>query len=249
MSNPQNPGGGYHDPQNNQGGYNGPQSNGQYQNPGQSYDQQYGQPQYGAQSAQAGHGQSAYGQPGGYYAQGGTPKRGGRGGKIAFFIGLGMMLLGLILTIIGFTTVAGTVMEGVDTNSGGLPNQFTGTTTIPGGDGQGAMIMAMNGTDPSCTVTSPSGADVPLNESASSSQTQDGVSVETVGLFQAEESGSYTVDCTGAEAFGYVPVDAGEIMTGGALILGGMLIGGLGFLVGLIGLIIWLSNRNKITYS
>lgn len=228
-----------------QGGYYDPQ--GQHSYSGQY--PQYGQPQGpGQQYANSYNG--GYGQPN-LYGQG-KPKRGGRGGKITFFIGLGMLVLGIILSILGAIQTFNSLLGGIDLNSQSLPNQFSGSTTFEGSDEQGLVaFMALNGPSATCEVTGPDGNQVPLDSTQSGSQSvEDGgeqVTVETVGMADISEAGTYNVSCSGAEAFGYVQVGS-DMLGWTAAVMIGILLVVVGFVVAIIGLIVWLTGRKRITY-
>lgn len=228
-------------------GYNDPRSNpqpGYGSSPGQGQGPQYGQGQ-----------QPGYGQPSNYgsYSGGGygpgysqTPrKRGGRGGKITFFVGLVMLLLGVAGLIAGSVMMFNQVSSQFDPNTG-LPNAFSGSTQIQASEGEAYLLMAVNpqGTA-TCQVTGPDGTAVDVNTSASSSQSEGQVTVESVGFFTASSEGSHAVSCSGAQEFSYIGVDAGSLVAGSMLLLGGVLLGVLGLIITIVGLILWLVGRNK----
>lgn len=240
-------------------GYNDPRQGGQYPPGGGQYPQGGGQyPQGGGTPGYdpSGYGGGNYGAQGhggqGYGGQGYQPnaRRGGRGGKVVFFIGLIMMVLGGIAAAVGGYNTYNTVMGDFDLQSGALPNSFMGSTEIQAQASNQYLLMGINpDSSVSCQVTGPTGASVPVMADVSQTQTSDGETISVVGYFEASTAGSHQVDCQGAEQFAWFQFNLGSLATAGLLLAGGLLVGFLGFLVTVIGLIVWLVGRNKYTYG
>lgn len=203
-----------------------------------------GQPPYGQQTGYGqAYGQQPYGgQPG--YATPTPPrqgKRGGKGGKITFFIGLPLFLIGLVLAIIGFSGLMGmaTDMVGAMNNS-----KFTEATKYEStGEGLMVMVMSENGGG-SCTVKDPGGNPVALQTNTSTSASGKG---QSVGGFTADKKGAYQITCNGG-TFYLFPVELQRIIAPTIMMAIGIPLGIIGFIVSLIGLILWLNGRNKTVY-
>lgn len=223
---------GYNDPR--QGGY------GHYSQPG-------GTPGYDP----AGYGGGSYGAQG-YPGQGYQPqgRRGGRGGKVTFFIGLVLLVLGGIAAVAGAYMTYNTVMADFDMTSGTLPNSFATSTEIQARAASQYLLMGVNpDASASCQVSGPDGTAVPVLADVNQTQTTNGQTVSVVGYFEAGGDGSHQVNCQGADEFAWLQFNLTSLATGGLLLAGGLLVGFLGFVVGVIGLIVWLVGRNKYTYG
>lgn len=185
---------------------------------------------------------SAY--PGGGMYSGRPPKRGGRGGKITFFIGLGLLVIGIVVTIIGAIAAFGWVSDLAEGGSG-----FTDSAQVDAPADTGYVIMAQNpqGT-PSCDVSSPSGSPVSLDTSMTTTTNDGSVEVVLVGSFQTGEAGTYTLNCSGAQSFMYGQMDITQVGLSSLGLIAGIFVGFIGFVVTVIGLIVWLVGRQKVIY-
>ncbi|MGL4832464.1 MAG: hypothetical protein ACRCWS_07840, partial [Propionibacteriaceae bacterium] len=129
------------------------QQNPQPQSPYQA--SPYEQSPYQANPYQSAQGQIPYpGQQPGYgqptFQSPAPTKRGGKGGMITFFIGLGILVLAVVFIVVSVVMISKVAIP--------LANDattFTSTTTVSGGSSSGevAMIMATDPTSPSCKVT------------------------------------------------------------------------------------------------
>ncbi|MGL4831486.1 MAG: hypothetical protein ACRCWS_02740, partial [Propionibacteriaceae bacterium] len=91
------------------------------------------------------------------------------------------------------------------------------------------------------------GAPVSLDTSNNSNAASGGSSA--IGGFQPTMSGDYTVTCTGAREFSIMKMDVMKFVVPGLLMVAGLLMLPLGFIVGLIGLILWLTGRRKFVQA
>lgn len=211
------------------------------------HSQPYGQgtPPYGGQSygysnphaAGGGH----YG--GGLYS-GNPPRRGGRGGKIAFFIGLALFVIGGIILVASAVSLYGSVSGVVQQGGTG----FAETAQVEATAGTTYMIIAQQPTNATCDVTGPDGASVHFDTSASTTINDGNTEASIIGGFTAANSGTHQLDCSGAQSFLFAEMDIGKLGLASLGLLGGIALGFIGFVVGLIGLIAWLVGRQKVIY-
>ena len=147
-------------------------------------------------------------------------------------IGLLLSLIALALLAIGgwqtYTSV--TDISGAE--------RYTGSHTVSMEAGETQMVWASS-SDVRCEASGPQGA-VQDSSPGDFSVEVNGERLEQVMMVQATEAGDYTIACNGEFVLG------DGISVGGSLL---MLAGGalccLGFVVMVIGLIIWLVRRNK----
>lgn len=183
-------------------------------------------------------------QGGGMYTPG-PPKRGGRGGKITFFIGLALLIVGIIATVGGGYSMFSTVSNIAD----GAVAGFTESAQIDANVGESYVLIAENPRDAvSCDVTGPDGSRVPVDTSITNSIDDGTTSTTILGVFTPETAGSHTVTCTGADGFAFAQMDITVLGVATLALVVGIFLGFIGFLVTVIGLIVWLIGRNKVSY-
>lgn len=215
--------------------------------PGQPYGQgtppHGGQQPYGYNNPHAGGGYQG-GYPGGGMYSGNPPRRGGRGGKIAFFIGLALFVLGGIITVASavslYGSVSGVVQEGGTGFSESAQVEATAGTTY--------MVIAQQPSNATCDVTGPDGANIAFDTSASTTIDDGNTQSSIIGGFTATQSGTHSLECSGAQSFLFAEMDIGSLGLASLGLLGGIALGFIGFVVGLIGLIAWLVGRQKVIY-
>lgn len=179
--------------------------------------------------------QYSYGQPAV------PPRRSGMttAGKVLFFIGL---VLTVIAVVVGIWGVTRAVQDFRDMADDAVPVAGSATVAMEADDIR--FILAPQGTDPACTVTGPSGNDVPVeSETAIEDAAASGEGITLVGGFTATEAGDHVVQCdTPAELSPALSIsDAVGIGAAGIAFLS---LFPLGFIT-LLGLVLWLVGRNR----
>lgn len=197
-----------------------------------------------APGSQQGYGQ-AYGganQTGGYQPQGGPKKI---KGTPPLWLGITLTIagpvIGILALIISLVALAGTVSEMTDAQSGSSQTLEANTDYwILAGDGSTSVS--------SCSVYGPDSSAIDVNVSPNSEASAQSGSTEVtmVATFTSEEAGDYSVYCDGILSSDIYVAEAnlGGILGGTFGLIGGILIGGLIFLIGITLIII-----NRVTAS
>lgn len=142
------------------------------------------------------------------------------------------------------------IMGNIDPRGNALPNAFSDSTVVQATESTHYLVMAIQpDSAASCQVTGPDGSPVSVNTDVNQTQSSDGITLATVGYFEAQTSGSYELTCQGASEFTYFEFNASSMVTSTVLLVGGLVLGFVGFVVAVIGLIAWLTGRNKYMYS
>lgn len=148
------------------------------------------------------------------------------------------VLIGVVVTVIGFMTALGGDFEEFSNGSG----------TFTAEEGDVVQLYAEEGAPaPSCTLTTPDGSEPTPGTIQTSTRTTGGASWASFDSFTAPASGEYQIDCGGSAVAVGPPVSIGGIFgaVGGIFVaIGG---GFIGFVLFVIGLILWLVGRNKQT--
>lgn len=201
-----------------------------------------GAPQYGAAAPQP-YGASAW-------QQAAPPIRRTRGAKILTFLGVGTGVIALALLVVGFGQITSAVASSSD--------QIAGTiVTVPSPGSRDAELAAgstyeiwanrsetFSASVVDVVVTDPSGADVVLSEAITAPNLSD-LGIEPVGRFTATEAGTYTLivgegaDEVALTSAGALDDLVSTLTSAGLLLIGGFVLGALGFLMVLAGAIWW----------
>lgn len=160
-------------------------------------------------------------------------------GKVLFFIGLVLSIVAVAVAVWG---VVSTVRTASSMEADSVQVTQGQPVTVPMETDRVRLVLADSGQHPTCTVTSPSGADVPVTQDpAFDAAAEQGVTV--VGTFTAQESGDHTVQCDG---------DAMVSPSLGLSDVTGIVAAGIAFLalfplvlLTLLGLILWLVGRSR----
>lgn len=172
----------------------------------------------------------------------------------------GALITGLVLIVLSFggcgafawgiSSLGGAVSDIGDSESFGTEIRFRSDNSV------GAMILATRGGI--CRATDSAGAEVTLESSSwdVSTTTEDDVTLDEVSFFETEEGETYTVTCVASDSAptttttGSFTVVRMPNFPGGlggllAALLGGPILGGILFLLGLILVIVGLVSRSK----
>lgn len=170
------------------------------------------------------------------YEQPGQPGQSGntsKGGKPWLLISGGIIvLLSLVLCGIGgFMAVP--QMQDI-----GEAEQITGSTTVTLEEGESTNAWVEEGSYATCSAIAPDGSSVPDASNGEQTVSWGNDSYERAFAIEAEQSGQYTISCS-------APFVLGDgISTGGILVAsGGGVLCCIGFLVLVIGLVLWLVRR------
>ncbi len=102
-----------------------------------------------------------------------------------------------------------------------------------------------------CTVTGPSGTDVPLFPSTGPIISRGGVSYESAGTFTAPQAGSYLIECSGRHALVFDASAPGDLWTHtfDGIVVGVLVasaIGLIGIVVVVVGIVLLVRSRHRI---
>ncbi|HHU09323.1 MAG TPA: hypothetical protein GXZ60_04815 [Intrasporangiaceae bacterium] len=192
--------------------------------------------------------QQPYEAPGQYPAQGypppyasGPPRKSGlrRAGGWMFFIGLALLILGIIGLVLGFGRAVGS-FDPADFDSptvevaGSTPVDLTaGATRSLSASSTSADVAA------TCTVTGPNGSVQVVSSEVF------GETIPNLANFTAVDSGEHVIECSQPGVVLGPAIDPGDIAGAGMILVGALLLGGLGFLLALVGAIMWLVGRSR----
>lgn len=187
-------------------------------------------------------GQNAYGSGKGFQPQG---DRKSIKGTPPLWLGITLAVLGpvlgLIMIIVSFVTLGGTVTDFANAPSGSTQSLEADTDYwIMSGDGTTFVS--------SCSVYDPESNSIDVDvtpSSSASTETQDS-SMNLVGTFTSQDAGDYSVYCSdlaGSDTY-VVEGNIGGILGGAAGIIGGILLGLLLLVIGIVLIII-----NRVTAS
>ncbi|UQN31471.1 hypothetical protein [Brachybacterium kimchii] len=197
------------------------------------------QPQY------PGSPQGAPGAPASYPAPNGkVPGKGmKRAGLIMLIVGLVLCLVGIVVFVVAIVKVVG-VASDVSDNS----TVFNGEATVQLEAGKDMQAYAHEGeTAPSCTIIGADGT-APATDTTDqkSKVTAAGADWESFGSFTAKSTQKYTITCDSpTEVMVAPPVSVGGILGGVGGIVGGIFVAGLGFLLLVVGVILFFVGRSK----
>lgn len=208
--------------------YNAPQNQNPYaQEPGRSAGQPDGGDQYPGSQYQQSSGQKIKGTP-------------------PLWLGITLAvagpLLGILMLVISVVAVSGTVQEMADAQSGT-------TQTLEAEQSYWVLSGDPAVSDATCSVYDAQANSIPFEantSTATTTSTDSGQSATVLGTFTSTDAGEYDIYCSGvASSDLYVAqADVGGLVGGAVGILGGILLGGLLFLVGIVLIII-----NRVTAS
>jgi hypothetical protein len=159
-------------------------------------------------------------------------------GKVLFFLGLALSVIAVIVGLWGLNRA---IQDFSQMEADAFPVQ--GETAVPMDEGDVRFILADEGTDPTCSVTDPSGSDLPVTSDGTldTAAAQEGATV--VGMFTAAEAGEHTVACDAAAQVSPA-LSFSDAVGVGAAGLAFLSLFPLGFLT-LLGLVLWLVGRNR----
>ncbi|WP_439032062.1 hypothetical protein [Gordonia terrae] len=200
-----------------------------------------GYPQPG--SPQPGYGQPAYGQPGSFggYPPAPPPRKDRSGmrrwGKILTLVGVVILVLsvavGVVLAVAGIGDVVDQADKAFEVNP-------TAEQYYDAGDTFQLFSSAANGV-PSCEITGPAALESGTN--TSTEFTFDGSGVESFDSFEVVESGTYSFRCDSPAVV--ASIDASGIFSGVGGVLLAVFGGGLGGLLALVGIVLWIIAGRK----
>lgn len=174
------------------------------------------------------------------YGQGAVPPRKSgmtTPGKVIFFVGLLLTLVAVAVAVWGVVTTVRTAST-MEADSVMVQD----SVTVPMEGDQVRLILADSGTSPSCTVTGPDGADVPVTQDPAFDAAAEG-GVVVIGTFTSEQAGDHTVSCDSpaklSPALGLQ--DAVGLVAAGIAFLALFPL----VLITLLGLILWLVGRSR----
>ncbi|MCG7308345.1 hypothetical protein [Brachybacterium sp. ACRRE] len=196
------------------------------------------QPQY------PGSPQGAPGAPASYPAPNGkVPGKGmKRAGLIMLIVGLVFLLIGVIALVVSIVKVAGGMSDVADGST-----VFSGSTTLQLEAGKDMQAYApADGTAPSCSVigedgTPPKTGTVDTNSTVSAK----GESWKSFGSFTATKTQQYKIDCDGSGQVMVAPPLGGGFVGGVVGIVGSIGVGGFGFLLLVVSVILFFVGRSK----
>lgn len=172
----------------------------------------------------------------------------------------GALITGLVLLVLsfggcgafawGFSSIGSAISDAGDTRPLGSEIRFTSDNAV------GAIVVASTGS--LCSATDSAGADVTLEEpswSVGSTTTENQETLDEIRFFDTREGETYSVICNGSDST--TTTSGGEFTVvrmpdfpgglGGLLIalLGGPILGGILFLIGIILILVGLVSRSK----
>jgi hypothetical protein len=158
---------------------------------------------------------------------------------VLFFVGLVLSVIAVIVLVWG---VSRAIQDFGAMADDAQPVEGTATVAMEADDIR--FILAPQDTDPACSVTGPSGTDVPVeSDSPIEDAAASGEGITVVGAFTATEAGEHTVTCDTAAQLSPA-LDIGDAVGIGAAGLAFLSLFPLGFLT-LLGLVLWLVGRNR----
>jgi hypothetical protein len=164
-----------------------------------------------------------------------------RWGAVLFWVGLVLTLVSLVATVASGFSLA--------RNAEGLEDAraIVGSTTVTlqAGEVRGIVKESTQDPDPSCAVTGPDGAEVPVRGAGELSSQWGLLSFIVVADFEATASGDHTVSCEGSAATLIPPVGVDGLLGGAFVIVAGVLGMGFGVTLALIGLVLWIVGRSQ----
>ncbi|NKE08456.1 MULTISPECIES: hypothetical protein [Kocuria] len=205
------------------------------------YNAQTNQNPYATQGQQPHYGQS----PSGQQPQGSGQKiKGTPPLWLGITLAVAGPLLGILLLVISVVSMAGTAQDMANAESGS-------THTLEAEQSYWVMSAdptVSSGSAGSCSIYDPqtNSIEFEATETSTSASSDDGQSVTVLGTFTSADAGEYDIYCSGlASSDLYVAKANISGLVGGAVgILGGILLGGLLFLVGIVLIIV-----NRVTAS
>ena len=170
-------------------------------------------------------------------------KKRSKGPLVLLLVGALILVLGLLAGILTAVIGFGATAKGI----GDIQVYSSGSGTYTAEAGEDVQAYMPEGSAmPSCSVTTPDGAQPGDGVNQSSSTTIDGQTWVSFDSFTATSAGDYQIDCGGAPVALGPPVSIGGIFGG----IGGVLLavfgGLLGFLI-LLGGIIWMVVQRRRT--
>lgn len=197
------------------------------------------QPQYpGSPGAQSG-----YPAPNGPAPTGKVPGKGmKRAGVIMLIVGLVFLLIGVVALVISIVKVVGGLSDVADNST-----VFSGSTTLQleSGKDMQAYVQA-DSTAPSCTIRGEDGSTPKTNTvETQSTVTVKGESWESFGSFTATKTQQYQMDCDGSGEVMVAPPLGGGFVGGVFGIFGGIGVGAFGFVLLVVGVILFFVGRSK----
>ncbi|WP_462417291.1 hypothetical protein [Kytococcus sp. Marseille-QA3725] len=155
--------------------------------------------------------------------------------------------LGVLGLVIGAVIFGWGVVQAAQTGEALTSGQtISGSTEVELEEGDHHLLTTPLDSDSSatCTVTDPDGSSVGTTPSEDDEYTAED-EVELVGAFDVDDSGTHRVDCTGDGVKLTDHVDPNGFAFGGLGLLGGLLLGGLAFLVTVLGIILWVAGAKR----
>ena len=167
-----------------------------------------------------------------------------RWGGVVFWIGVLLLVAGAVAAVWGGTRAFGSVASAVESASS-MPG---GTGTIELDEGaQATVYQETSSVEPSavCQAVGPGGERLRLTRSTETSGSLGDTSYVNVGSFQASRSGTYTVTCTGGQTVLGPSLDFDALGGGTVVLVLGLVGAGFGFLLVVIGAILWFVGRSR----
>ncbi|MCP3427058.1 hypothetical protein NBM05_13820 [Rothia sp. AR01] len=209
----------------------------------------YGSEPGGSGGDHGGYGPGSGGGTGGYAYAGATgpaPAKSGRSkmkrvGGILAIVGGALLVVSVVAAVImAVTGIGGAVSEAQNSTrvdgSGSVEIQADEQMQVYIRDGAGA---------PMCNISGPAGASIEEGTPQESSFTSDGTTWTSYTSFTVSESGTYDMVCSGGEVMVGPPVSVSGIATGVGGILIGVFGGGLGFILLVVGLVLFFVGRSR----
>lgn len=165
-----------------------------------------------------------------------------RTGKRLMITGLVIGLISLAATVWGGSSAFRSLGDLVDASEE-MPG---GIATVELAAGEARALYSQETTQGGaidCSVTGPDGQEVPLTRSDADGAND--LDVLGLGVFTAQEAGTYTATCTGGATIIGPVVDVASATPGVLGLLGGLAGLGLAFLLFVIGLILWFVGRSQ----
>ncbi|UEJ83901.1 hypothetical protein Bra3105_06215 [Brachybacterium halotolerans subsp. kimchii] len=166
-----------------------------------------------------------------------------KAGLIMLIVGLVLCLIGIVVFVVAIVKVVG-VASDVSDNS----TVFNGSATIELEAGKDMQAYVHEGeTGPSCTIVGADGTNPDTGTvNQKSTVTTEGTDWESFGSFTAKSTQEYTITCDSPnEVMVAPPVSVGGIVGSVGGIIGGLLVGGFGFLLLVVGVILFFVGRSK----
>ena len=202
-----------------------------------------GQPPYGQGQPPPGQSQPPYnqwpGQPGGWQP---PVKPRSKLGPILAAVGAVMLVAGVVLGI----SVGRSFMQIIPSASQSTPVMGETFVTVTGGDS--LVLYAPSGIMPVCDIIGPTEAVPNIDLGGSSYQfSVNNVNYESMARIggPGEPEGEYTVSCDQSGLLIAPPLDVGDIVGSVGGLLGVIALGGIGFTLLVVGLIVWLLGRRR----